>query len=195
MCRLVAGAQWRDATNAKRPGSLCRAAQGHDPQVLRGALPLFLERRVRLATVEASPDMWTHPFSHTLAAVFGDAMRAGYHAMCSNRREVRITADAIVQQLARDGPLARCVDMLLCRDDVKGCSHYLPNATAGISSGPASASELLKRVPTARVSNAHATREWSARTRNVTPASRISILHDELDRVLAALRTGTNRIL
>lgn len=106
--------------------------EGHDPQVLRGALPLFRERRVRLATVEASPFMWTAPFDPELAGVFRDAMLAGYHALCLSldheiiprHLQLKVTADTVVQQMSRRGELARCVDLLLCRDDVSDCTYF-----------------------------------------------------------------------
>jgi len=85
--------------------------------VLRGALRLFRERRVRLATVEAAPYMWRTPHDPALAAAFRDVLLAGYRARCMSHPAVRVSADSIVAQLGKDGALAKCVDLIICRDD------------------------------------------------------------------------------
>ena len=91
--------------------------EGHDPQVLRGALPLFRERRVRLATVEAAPYMWAQPHAPGLAAVFREVLLTGYRARCMSHPSIDISAATIVPMLGRAGALAKCVDLIVCRDD------------------------------------------------------------------------------
>ena len=91
--------------------------EGHDPQVLRGALPLFRERRVRLATVEAAPYMWAQPHDPRLATVFREVLLSGYRARCMSHPSIDISAATIVPMLGRVGALARCVDLIICRDD------------------------------------------------------------------------------
>jgi FkbM family methyltransferase len=91
--------------------------EGHDPQVLFGALPLFRARRVRLATVEASPFMWTSPHDPALAEAFRQVLLAGYRARCMSKPAVAVSAATVVPMLASGGALAKCVDLVLCRDD------------------------------------------------------------------------------
>ena len=93
--------------------------EGHDPQVLAGARRLLDARRVDFIAVEASPKMWSLPFSPVLALEFARVLSFGYHAVCLSEPVpwAKITADTIVPLLTR-GALQDCVDLVLWRNDL-----------------------------------------------------------------------------
>jgi len=60
--------------------------EGHEIQVLRGALPLFREKRVRFAMIETFPPMWTPPYGPAQESVLKQILQYSYKMRCAKSR-------------------------------------------------------------------------------------------------------------